>query len=231
MAIPNKKREWLKRFSNIKFGSNITWGFVAGALLLMLFGNLAGDLLDNELLTFDTIIGDYIRGLVTVQLTKWAIIFTYFGSPSVEFGILLMAGGFWFYKLKHFGETVVLAICLTGGWLLNIVLKMSFQRARPDIQHLIAVGGYSFPSGHAMVATVFYGMLGYLIWLNLRERSKTAWIVPVLTALLIFSIGVSRIYLGVHFSSDVLAGFAAGGLWLTGCIVGLHAFRKKNQHN
>jgi len=111
------------------------------------------------------------------------------------------------------------------------VLKTAFQRARPDIQHLIAVGGYSFPSGHAMVATVFYGMLGYLIWLNLRERSKTAWIVPVLTALLIFSIGVSRIYLGVHFPSDVLAGFAAGGLWLTGCIVGLHAFRKKNQHN
>jgi len=228
MAIPNNKREWLKWFSVIKFGSYITWVFVAGALLLMLFANLAEDLLDNELLTFDTIIGDYIRGFVSVPLTKWAIIFTHLGSPVVEFGLLLTAGGFWLFKLKYVWETVVLTVCLTGGWLLNVVLKTSFQRARPDLQHLIAVGGYSFPSGHAMVATVFYGMLGYLIWLNLRDRSKPAWYVPVLTALIIISIGISRIYLGVHFPSDVLAGFAAGGLWLIGCIVGLHYFNNEN---
>jgi len=110
MAIPNKKRDWLKRFSNIKIGSHITWGFVAGALLLMLFGNLAEDLLDNELLTFDTLIGDYIRGVVTVKLTKWAIILTHLGSPAVEFGLLLMVGGFWLYKLKNVWETAVLDI-------------------------------------------------------------------------------------------------------------------------
>ncbi len=77
-----------------------------------------------------------------------------------------------------------------------------------------------------MISTAFYGMLGYLLWLSLRERSKTAWPVIVLTVCLVFFIGVSRVYLGVHFPSDVIAGFAAGGLWLIACIIGLHTIRK-----
>ncbi len=225
MASSNGKREWL-RLPIIKFGSYITWAFITGSLLLFLFADLAKDLLDNELLSFDIIIGDYIRGFTSVKLTKLAIILTQLGSAFIEFGLMLVIGGFWLFRLKHVRQTAILTICLTGGWLLNLVLKTAFRRARPDIQHLIEVGGYSFPSGHAMVSTAFYGMLGYLLWLNLREQSKPGWYVPVITVLLIIAIGISRIYLGVHFPSDVLAGFAAGGLWLIGCIVGLHAFDK-----
>lgn len=183
--------------------------------------------MDNELLYFDTIIGDYIRGFASEYLTRAAIIITQLGSATIEYWLMLVIGGLLFFRFKKMREAAALTICLTGGWLLNSILKMAFQRARPDILHLVAVGGYSFPSGHAMVATAFYGMLGYLLWLNLRKRLKPAWYVPVFTGLLIIAIGVSRIYLGVHFPSDVLAGFAAGGLWLTSCIVGLHEYSNK----
>ncbi|MCK9906483.1 phosphatase PAP2 family protein, partial [Frankia sp. Cpl3] len=97
--------------------------------------------------------------------------------------------------------------------------------SRPSMHHLVEAGSYSFPSGHAMVSAAFYGMLGYLIWLNLRQRTKPAWYVVALTVLLIVAIGISRVYLGVHFPSDVIAGFAAGSIWLTACIFGLHAIR------
>lgn len=117
----------------------------------------------------------------------------------------------------------MLAVSLAGGWLLNTVLKEVFHRTRPDIEHLVAAGGYSFPSGHAMIATAFYGMLGYLIWLNLKRRDKPAWYVMVLTFILVVAIGTSRIYLGVHFPSDVIAGFAAGGVWLVACVLAFGA--------
>ncbi|WP_052947880.1 phosphatase PAP2 family protein [Aneurinibacillus tyrosinisolvens] len=76
-----------------------------------------------------------------------------------------------------------------------------------------------------MISASFYGMLGYLLWLNLRERSKPSWYIIVVTLLLILAIGMSRIYLGVHFPSDVVAGFAAGGAWVAACIIALHAIR------
>ncbi|HEX6922907.1 MAG TPA: phosphatase PAP2 family protein, partial [Bacillales bacterium] len=95
-----------------------------------------------------------------------------------------------------------------------------FQRQRPEIHRLIEVTGYSFPSGHAMGSFVFYGMLGYFFILFLKSEYLKAGS-TLLMAGLIFMIGFSRVYLGVHYPSDVLAGFAAGGAWLTICIIGL----------
>lgn len=206
-----------------KFGAHLTWGVVAGTLLLIIFAKLAGEY--RELGAFDATVGSFIRSYATEGLTKLVILITQLGSGYVEIGLLLAAGGYLLFRLKHVWETVVLFIGLSGGWLLNTVLRAVFHRTRPEIQHLVEAGGYSFPSGHAMVSVAFYGMLGYLLWLNLRERSIPAWYVPVLTVCLIVSIGISRIYLGVHFPSDVIAGFAAGGAWLAACIVALHAIR------
>ena len=77
-----------------------------------------------------------------------------------------------------------------------------------------------------MIATAFYGMLGYLIWSNLRQRSKPSWYVMLLTFCLVAAIGASRVYLGVHYPSDVIAGFAAGGVWLLACELALGAARR-----
>jgi len=207
------------------FSKSLIWGFFISVLLLGLFAKLSEDLLEQELGTFDTIVGEFIRGFATPSLTSVAIIITYLGSAYIEIGLMFIVGAFLLFRLKHTRETVLLAISLIGAWLLNTILKELFRRARPDMVHLVQAGGYSFPSGHAMVAAAFYGVIGYLLWLNLRNRSNPSWYIVVLTFALILAIGISRIYLGVHFASDVIAGYAAGGVWAITCIVGLKELR------
>lgn len=208
-----------------KFGAHLAWGIAAGSLLLLLFAKLAEDLLYQELGTFDVVVGDFIRSFATERLTNLAVFITQLGSAFVEISLMFVVGGYLLFRLKHIWEATVLASSLVGGWLLNTVLKAVFHRTRPNIQHLVEAGGYSFPSGHAMIAAAFYGVLGYLLWLNLRERSKPSWYVIVLTVGLIIAIGISRVYLGVHFPSDVVAGFAAGGAWSVACIIALQSIR------
>jgi undecaprenyl-diphosphatase len=208
-----------------KFSIHLTWGILAGVSLLLLFAKIVEDLLYHELGTFDTVVTQYIQSFATNELTKVAILITQIGSPRFDIIVMVISGSYLLFRLKHTWETLVLAISLAGGGLLNYALKNIFHRTRPDIQHLVNAGGYSFPSGHAMISATFYGMLGYLIWLNLHERNNPSWFVIVVTAILITAIGVSRIYLGVHFPSDVVAGFAAGGIWLIACILGLQAIR------
>ena len=208
-----------------KFSIDLAWGIAAGIALLLLFAKMVEDLMYHELGTFDAVAAQFIRGFASNELTRAAIIITSIGSPSFDLIIMLAAGGYLLLRLKHTWEALILAISFAGGGLLSYALKNIFHRARPDIQHLVNVGGYSFPSGHALISATFYGMLGYLIWLNLRQRNKPSWHVAVLTVIFIAAIGASRIYLGVHFPSDVVAGFAAGGVWLTACIMGLNAIR------
>ncbi|MDK2836289.1 MAG: undecaprenyl-diphosphatase [Thermosediminibacterales bacterium] len=210
----------------VKLGLPLTGGITVGLLLLLLFVKLAEDLLYQELGTFDAVVENFIRGFTSEGLTRVAIFVTNLGSAAVEISLLLVVGGFLYFRLKHIWEPVILTSSLAGGWILNEALKAIFHRSRPSIQHLVEVGGYSFPSGHAMVSAAFYGMLGYLLWVNMRKNSKPAWYVVLSTFVLIFAIGLSRIYLGVHFASDVLAGFAAGGAWLIACIIALHCLTR-----
>lgn len=115
------------------------------------------------------------------------------------------------------------AVHRCSGYLgLNSLIKGLIERERPAGPWLIEETGFSFPSGHAMVSIIFYGLIGYLVWVNVRSGRKAAWLVPVLTVALIMCIGLSRIYLGVHYPSDVLAGFAAGGAGLIGYIMAIH---------
>ncbi len=223
MTTPKKSSTFPKQLA--KFSKSLIRGSFISVLLLALFAKLSEDLLYNELETFDTVVGELIRGFATPSLTRVAIIITHLGSASIEIGLMIIVGAFLLFRLKHTRETVLLAISLSGAWLLNTILKELFRRARPDIVHLVQAGGYSFPSGHAMVAAAFYGVIGYLLWLNLRKRSKPSWYIIVLTFALILAIGISRIYLGVHFASDVIAGYAAGGVWAIACIVALKELR------
>lgn len=210
-------------------GANLIWGIIAGSLLLALFAKLAGDLIGQELGAFDAAVGGFIRSPASDGLTRLAVFITQMGSAAFEIGLLLIVGGYLLFHQKQVWEAKLLAFSLAGGWLLNTVLKSAFHRTRPDILHLVAAGGYSFPSGHAMIATAFYGMLGYLIWINLKGKGKPSWHVIVLTFSLIIAIGTSRVYLGVHFPSDVIAGFAAGGVWLLACVLALGAVRRRGE--
>lgn len=205
----------------LKFSKSLGGGFFLIIFLLAGFAKLSSELLEQELAAFDTVVGEFVRSFATPGLTKTAIVITNLGSAYVEICLTLVIGAILFFRLKYTWETVFLVVSLSGAWLLNIALKAFFQRARPDIVHLVQAGGYSYPSGHAMVSVAFYGMLGYLLWSILRNRSQPAWPIPALTSLLILAIGISRIYLGVHFASDVLAGYTVGGVWAIACIIAL----------
>ena len=214
-----------------KFSKSLIWGLSISVLLLAIFTKLSEDLLYNELGTFDRVVGELIRGFATPRLTRVAIFLTNLGSGYIEIGLMFVVGAFLLFRFKHTWETVLLVISLSGAWLLNTILKELFHRVRPDIVHLVQAGGYSFPSGHAMVAAAFYGVIGYLLWLNLRNYSKPSWYVVLFTFVLILAIGISRIYLGVHFASDVIAGYAAGGVWAIACIIGLKEIRNYKSNN
>jgi undecaprenyl-diphosphatase len=147
-------------------GKHLFWGITAGIFFLALFAKLSEELLSHELEAFDTMVGQFIRSFSTPWLTYIAIGITQVGSAQTEVTLMLIVGAYLLFRLKHIWETVLLTSSLMGAWLLNVMLKNIFHRARPDIQHLVEAGGYSFPSGHAMVAAAYYGMMGYLLWLT-----------------------------------------------------------------
>ena len=97
--------------------------------------------------------------------------------------------------------------------ILNTLIKNIVQRPRPDGFRLVSEWGYSFPSGHSMVAMAFYGFLAWLVW-KYERQTVTRWFYTVVFALFILAIGMSRIYLGVHYASDVIAGFFVSLAWL-----------------
>nr|WP_306220618.1 phosphatase PAP2 family protein [Cohnella sp. WQ 127256] len=124
------------------------------------------------------------------------------------------------FVLGHRKELILFITAIGGAALLNAVLKSIFQRDRPNIYRLAEETGYSFPSGHSMVAFALYVVLIYLLW----RHTGSKWGRVILIAagsLFIVSIGLSRIYLGVHYPSDVLGGYLASGIWL-GLIIGIY---------
>ena len=105
------------------------------------------------------------------------------------------------------------AVNLVCAVALNVLLKQLVQRPRPDGFRLIAETGYSFPSGHSMVAMAFYGLLAWMVWHYERDRF-VRWLCVIGFGLVIALIVISRIYLGVHYASDVIAGFCVSLIWL-----------------
>lgn len=207
-----------------RFRNYLAIAFLLSVGCLLLFTKLAEDLLYNELNRFDLMVINYLNTYHTTELTNFMKLITNLGSFIVIFPITLFFV-YYLYKVKrHFWDTYALIISLGGGIILNEVLKWSFHRSRPNIARLVEAGGYSFPSGHSMMSFIFYGFISYLIWINLRGYFMRFLSIGVFLILTIL-IGISRIYLGVHYPSDVIAGFAAGGFWLLGCIIALQFMR------
>lgn len=192
-------------------------GVLVSGLMLVLFLEIAWDTFFRaEMAALDSGIIWLVRYKASPELDKTMIFITNLGYGSMYLSIvaitfLLIA----FYK--RWREFVVLAVCLAGGTLLNFLLKTLFARSRPDLLRVVEAAGYSFPSGHAMVSLCFYGMLTYLIIRNIKSW-RIRYAIIVLTSILVMAIGISRIYLGVHYPTDVMAGYAAGSMWLALCI-------------
>ncbi len=104
---------------------------------------------------------------------------------------------------------------LVGSTILNQLLKFAIQRPRPDVSlRLVEIGGYSFPSGHSMAAMAFFGLFIWLSWHCVHDRRMRDGLIALLCTAIV-AVGFSRVYLGVHYASDVLGGFCASLIWLT----------------
>ena len=140
-------------------------------------------------------------------------VFSFLGAHNFLIPANLTLVAYFLLIKKHRWYSIKVPVVAMSSFLLMFLLKLIFQRDRPITPLLKAAQGYSFPSGHALMSITFYGLLIFLVWVNVKNN-WIKWILTILLALLIIFIGVSRVYLRVHYSSDVLAGFCVGLMWL-----------------
>ena len=123
---------------------------------------------------------------------------------------------------------LVVVLTVPGGALLNALLKHAFRRERPLFDDpLLVLTTYSFPSGHAMAATVLYGLLAVYAMRHLRQ-GRSRILVASVAGVVIVLVSFSRLYLGVHYLSDVLGGMAVGVVWLLMCLTAVESVRRQN---
>ena len=143
-----------------------------------------------------------ISSLSSSMMTSIMTTLTFLGSWIAEINVCIICLVLWFHK------GIVVSTMVAFGTLVNYIVKFIVQRARPNVIHLVAVSGYSFPSSHATTSFIVYGMLAYLLW---KKNKVLAYIVGALP----FLIGISRIYVGAHYVSDVLGGYLVGYIFVS----------------
>ena len=180
---------------------NLKW-FIVFICLILVIGILE-DVLEDEILKLDIYGYDLVsKFLISDFVTPIAKNITHLGGAIflITLSLILLL----IIKNKKIGILIWLNLGISV--LLNQALKFIIQRPRPTEFRIINESGYSFPSGHSMVSAAFYGFLIYLIYKNVKNK-YLKWSLITLLSLVILTIGISRIYLGVHYTSDVIAGF------------------------
>ncbi|WCK56460.1 phosphatase PAP2 family protein [Aneurinibacillus sp. Ricciae_BoGa-3] len=167
----------------------------------------------KQITRFDNAIIALVQGYESPALTFIMKFFTFIGSTPCVAVLAILVMVFLYKVLHHRMELIVFLVVVVGTPLLNVLLKSLFRRQRPTIHRLIEQAGYSFPSGHSMEAFAFYGVLTFLLWRHIPTRPGRTLLL-IFSALMILAIGVSRIYLGVHYPSDVLGGYFVSAFWL-----------------
>ncbi|SRR6266478_247499 len=179
---------------------------------LLVFTGLAEGVLAQSIQRFDQGIRSAIHQLASPQLTAGMRAITNLGDWQVILSATLLLLLFFCYRGAA-DYVRLLLVTMVGAGILDGVLKLVFHRPRPDPFFAAKPDSYSFPSGHALVSLCFYGLLGGMISLRVQKpwQRIVAW---AAAALLTGCIGFSRVYLGVHWPSDVLAGYAAAIVWM-----------------
>ena len=183
-----------------------------------LFIELTETLKTDLLTTYDTKITDYVISYRSPNLTSY---FKFMTNVGDVYGYLIVLVIFLLLSLlvfKRWKYVVQATLVLALATVSNMMLKRFIDRARPGIEHLVSVETLSYPSGHAMSAMAFYGFLIFLVT-KFKIHKVIKYALIAILILLILSIGISRIYLGVHFPSDIAGGFIAGFIWVVFCVL------------
>jgi undecaprenyl-diphosphatase len=206
-------------------------GLTAAIAMLIFFGWLADEALEGETRHFDEATRAAVHQLASSLLTTIMRGVSFLGSTlALAIGTTIIVVRF--AMLKWGREAKLFAITMIGAGLLNITLKLAFKRPRPvPFFNLTAPETYSFPSGHSLTSAVFFGALAAMLTTRVKSR-RVRVIVWVVCTLMFVLIGFSRIYLGVHHTTDVIAGFAAALIWiLVVRFVEMQLARRKRRRN
>lgn len=208
-----------------KLFSPLALSYAGAVLALVLFEQIAGEVRAGKTIQFDQTVRQFVHGFASPWMTLVMRAFTEIGTLVITLpatGILCLV--LWFYGRRR--GAVLLAVTLTGAVTLMYVLKLLFHRARPEAYFGYASPrNFSFPSGHALGAFCFWGVLAVILSTEAKTVSSriAIWTVAVL---MVAAIGLSRIYLGVHYPSDVAGGYLAGAVWVSGVGWAYRHFRR-----
>ncbi|MFC4714349.1 phosphatase PAP2 family protein [Planococcus dechangensis] len=195
-------------------------GLGLAASFIVLFAELADEMLEQELGVFDAVIIALLETVGSNAMDLVMFIFTELGSVWVIGFLSIIVLWILSFRMRDKWGVLFFFVAVGGGALLTFLLKHLFNRDRPSINEAIDAVGYSFPSGHAMGSLVFYGFVIYLV-IRTKQKPWIQWLSVFCLSLLIMLIGISRIYLGAHFPSDIAAGYIAGAIWLVLSLVAL----------
>lgn len=229
----NKRTGWAKvPFAKIVvriaefFGLRLLAGLILAVGALIFFGWLADGIFEGELKVFDAAVRQAANKTASPMLTQLMIFVSFVGSAFVlvPLGIVAVIV---FLRLKWRRATVLFFVTMVGELILSLTLKATFQRPRPEAFFGYELpSSYSFPSGHSLGAFCFFGILAWLVSTRLENRI-TRILVRALAIILILLIGFSRIYLGVHYPSDVIGGYSAALVWTVTVALGDFFFNRR----
>lgn len=199
-----------------------------GALILIgaswLFGGIAEDVVSGDPLTLvDLRVTQWFHEHATPLLTQAMLVVTNIHGPIPVTAAVVLIAAYLAWK-KNWYWLICLGATVPFGMLLNVLMKYAFHRARPSFDiPMLTLSTYSFPSGHVAGATLLYGVLTGMLVTQIEAWRWRVMIVLVALAMVVL-VALTRLYLGAHYLSDVLAAFAEGVAWLTLCLTGVHTY-------
>lgn len=193
----------------LQFTTSVIAIFVVFALCVMGFVKVAWEVREQETNAVDDAMLTTIHGMETPFLDNFIPVATNFGGVFVIVALTVILLALFVYK-KEYQRAILLGLSMAGAAALNVVLKSVFERARPDLwDKLVHESSYSFPSGHSMLTAALGLALIVALW-----NSRWRWWAVGFSALYVLFIGFTRLYLGVHYPTDVLAGWLVSGAWV-----------------
>ena len=202
----------MQRPKHLNSGFLLLGALLIAAAALFIFGWLAEEMLEGDTQRFDSFVRTAIHQHASPGLTRLMMGFSFIGSVAT-ISVLCVALVSVLLYFRRARLAALLAITMLGMAALDFLLKSAFHRPRPVAFFGTSPASYSFPSGHAFGALCFYGVLAAIFAARARGKA-TKWCIWTVAVLLIGMIGLSRIYLGVHYPSDVIAGYCAGTVWV-----------------